>query len=125
MKYFSLLVTFLILQTSAFAATASWYDSASVKKEGTCHAEKCYTASGKEIHALEAKGDLFAASNEFRMGTKVKVTNKRNGKSVVATVRDRGGFGKYGRKIDLGKLAFSRIENPKRGLVEVNIEKIG
>ena len=27
---------------------ASWYDSNSVKKEGTCHAEKCYTASGKK-----------------------------------------------------------------------------
>jgi rare lipoprotein A len=105
------------------AGTASWYDSASVKREGTCHAEKCYTASGKEIHDLERKGtDFCAASKAFRMGARLKVTNPSNKLSVVVTVVDRGGFKKYGRLIDLSRQSFSKISDLKKGVIKVDVQ---
>ena len=104
--------------------TASWYDSNSVQKEGTCHAEKCYTASGKEIHALEKAGVLFAASNSFKLGTRVRVRDPRSGRTVIVKILDRGGFAKYGRGLDLCKRAFTILENPRRGLLQVEYEPL-
>lgn len=54
------------------------------------------TASGKRLndHALTA------AHRTLPFGTKVKVTNRRNGRSVVVTIIDRGPFIR-GRVIDL------------------------
>lgn len=102
---------------------ASWYDYKSVKMEGTCHAEKCYTASGKEIGDLERDGVLFCASNAYPFWTRLRVTNKANGKSVVVTVLDRGGFSKkYSRKIDLSRESFGKIASTAQGIAEVRIE---
>ena len=54
------------------------------------------TASGQRLnpHALTA------AHRTLPFGTKVRVTNKRNGRSVVVTINDRGPFVR-GRVIDL------------------------
>ena len=57
-------------------------------------------------------------------GKKLKVTNKKTGKSVVVTVNDTGGFEKYGRSIDLSKAAFEMIGNPSQGLANVDIELV-
>ena len=62
------------------------------------------TASGK----LYDKNKLTAAHKKLPFGTKVKVTNESNGKSVVVEVTDRGPFVK-GREIDLSKKAFFSI----------------
>lgn len=104
----------------AYAGVASWYDSNSVKKEGTCHAKKCFCADGSEIHGLEEKGEWFAAmGKDVPLGSRVKVTDLSNGRSVTVTVRDRGSFPKkYGRVIDLCKAAFARLEDPKKGLIK-------
>lgn len=105
------------------AGTASWYSSESVKREGTCHEEKCYTASGKEIHDLERKGEDFcAASKAFRMGARLKVTNPKNSLSVIVTVVDRGGFKKYGRIIDLSRQSFAKISDLKKGVIKVDVQ---
>lgn len=123
MKYI-LLVVFLLLPATAFGATASWYDSESVKREGTCHESKCYTASGKEIHALERSKTDFAASNDFKIGTRLRVCGKVSGKCVDVTVLDRGGFKKYGRKIDLAKRSFQKIASLDKGIAEVSIVRV-
>ena len=54
------------------------------------------TASGQKLnpHALTA------AHRSLPFGTKVKVTNKHNGRAVVVTINDRGPFVR-GRVIDL------------------------
>jgi rare lipoprotein A len=105
------------------AGTASWYDSKSVKREGTCHAEKCYTASGKEIHELESMGvDFCAADKRYKMGSRLKVTNRSNGRSVIVKVVDRGGFKKYGRSCDLSKQSFSKIADLKKGVIKVDVQ---
>lgn len=78
------------------------------------------TASG-EIFNMNK---LTCASNTYKMGTRLKVTNLGNGKSVVVKVNDTGGFGKYGRVIDLSKAAFANIANLKKGIISVLVEKI-
>jgi len=66
---------------------------------------------------------LFAASNYYSLNSKVKVMNVHNGKSVIVTILDRGGFEKYGRSIDLGKLAFSKIADLKEGVIKVEVRE--
>lgn len=45
----------------------------------------------------------------FPMGTKLRLTNPKNGKEVIVRVNDTGGFAKYGRLFDLSKLAFEKL----------------
>jgi rare lipoprotein A len=54
------------------------------------------TASGQRLNP----GALTAAHRTLPFGTKVRVTNKKNGRSVVVTINDRGPFVR-GRVIDL------------------------
>lgn len=54
------------------------------------------TASGERAHP----GGLTAAHRSLPFGTKVAVTNRRNGRSVVVRINDRGPFIR-GRVIDL------------------------
>lgn len=65
--------------------------------------------------------DLTAAHKTLKCGSKVRVTNKRNGKSVVVTINDRGPYIK-GRVIDLSKAAAQRIGMVSSGLAPVTIE---
>lgn len=77
------------------------------------------TASGQRLnpHALTA------AHRSLPFGTKVKVTNKRNGKSVVVSINDRGPFVR-GRVIDLTPAAASAI-GMGWGLAPVELEVVG
>jgi rare lipoprotein A len=51
---------------------------------------------------------LTAAHRSLPFGTKVKVTNKNNGKSVVVRINDRGPFIR-GRVLDLSKGAAREL----------------
>lgn len=65
-----------------------------------------------------------AAHRKLAFGTKVKVTNEVNGKSVIVTITDRGPFTK-GREIDLTRKAFMEIAaNKNAGNLKVTIEII-
>lgn len=76
------------------------------------------TASG--AHFDNSK--YTAAHRELAFGTKVKVTNLANDKSVVVTINDRGPFSR-GREIDLTKKAFMEIaEKTSHGELSVKIE---
>jgi rare lipoprotein A len=78
------------------------------------------TASGTKFNQKK----LTAAHKKFAFGTKLKVTNEANGKSVLVTVTDRGPFVK-GREIDLSKRAFMQIASNKgSGAVIVTIEEL-
>jgi rare lipoprotein A len=75
-----------------------------------------------------ANGEKFdntkytAAHKKLKFGTKVKVTNTVNNKSVIVTINDRGPFTK-GREIDLTKKAFMEIaKNKQRGGLIVHLE---
>ena len=66
---------------------------------------------------------LTAAHKKLPFGSRVKVTNLTNKKSVVVTINDRGPFVK-GRIIDLSGAAFKAIANLEEGVVKVKIQVI-
>ena len=68
--------------------------------------------------------DMTAAHKTLPMNTIVKVTNKRNGKSVVVRINDRGPFIAT-RIIDLSKTAAGKIDMIGAGTAPVMIEVLG
>ena len=65
-----------------------------------------------------------AAHRKLPFGTKLKITNEENGKSVIVEVIDRGPFSR-GREIDLTKRAFMEIaSNKNSGSIFVKIETV-
>lgn len=86
---------------------------------------------GERFHLKRtASGEIFdmnkmtCASNTHKMGTKLKVTNKVNNKSVVCRVNDRGGFSKYGRTLDMSIGSFRKIADTSAGVIKVTIRKL-
>jgi rare lipoprotein A len=75
------------------------------------------TASGETAHP----GGLTAAHRTLPFGTMVRITNKRNGRSVVVRINDRGPYGR-GRIIDVTPAAASRLGFS--GLVPVSLEVV-
>ncbi len=78
------------------------------------------TASGARFNM----NALTAAHPSLPFGTQVRVTNVKNGRSVVVTINDRGPFAR-GRIIDLSKAAASRLGMIKQGVAKVRVEAIG
>ena len=68
------------------------------------------TASGERMNPAK----LTAAHKTLPFGTKLRVTNPNNGKSVVVRINDRGPFIK-GRVLDLSKAAAQHIGIISRG----------
>ena len=60
---------------------------------------------------------MTTAHKTLPFGTKVKVTNKATGKSVVVKVNDRGPYIK-GRTFDLSRGAFSKIAPLSQGIIK-------
>ena len=77
------------------------------------------TANGERFR----KGTLTAAHRTLPFGTKVRVTNLSNGRSVVVRINDRGPF-KYHRVIDLAHGAAEELQMMKAGEIPVRIEII-
>lgn len=65
--------------------------------------------------------DLTAAHRTFPFGTKVRVTNLENKKSVLVRVNDRGPF-KEGRIIDLSLSAAKELDLIRMGTAKVKLE---
>ena len=87
---------------------ASWY------KMGT------RTASGERMNASA----LAAAHRSLPFGTKVRVENLSNGRSVVVRINDRGPFA-GGRVIDLTQGAAERIGMIRSGVARVKVTVVG
>ena len=99
---------------------ASYYTVASCLKESG----QFTMSNGKEL-SDEA---LTCASWDYRFGTKLRVSRVDSpGKTVTVEVTDRGPakrLYKKGRKLDLSKMAFSRLAELKEGVVVVDVEPI-
>jgi rare lipoprotein A len=90
--------------------TASWYGETFQGKP---------TASGEPYEMY----DMTAAHLKLPMGSYVKVTNLRNGKSVVVRVNDRGPV-VPGRIIDLSYGAAQALQFKRRGLQRVLLDLV-
>ncbi|MCP8463775.1 septal ring lytic transglycosylase RlpA family protein [Pseudomonas sp. ZM23] len=88
--------------------TASYY--------GRAHHGK-RTASGERFD----QNALTAAHRTLAFGTRVKVTNLDNGRSVVVRINDRGPFGR-GRIIDVSKAAAEQLNMLRSGTARVRLE---
>ena len=88
---------------------ASWYE---IKCNGGTH-----TASGETLNDWA----MTAAHKTLPMGSKVRVTNVRNGRSVVVRINDRGPYIK-GRIIDVTKGVAHKLGFIKSGVVAVKVE---
>ena len=76
------------------------------------------TASG----TVFSNSKYTAAHKKLPFGTKVKVTNEKNGRFVIVEITDRGPFSKT-REIDLTRKAFMElVDNKGSGSVIVTIE---
>jgi len=73
------------------------------------------TAANGEVY--NAYG-MSAAHKYLPFGTKLKVTNQDNGRSVVVRINDRGPY-IAGRSLDLSYGAFSKIASPGQGVANV------
>jgi rare lipoprotein A len=93
---------------NTISGSASWYG-------GQFHGRK--TANGERYDM----NGLTAAHRSLPFGTKVRVTNKKTGKSVVVRINDRGPFvGK--RVIDLSRGAAKSINMLGTGVASVNLQ---
>lgn len=100
----ALLVAELFSQVPAAAQTATYYHpslAGGIKANGRRYNPNAMTA----------------ASNNYRLGTRVKVTNRHNGKSVVVRITDRCG----NCSIDLSLAAFQQIAKRSQGRVPVKV----
>lgn len=92
-------------------------------------ADACGGASWYALNSRTASGEMMnpaamtAAHRKMGFGAKVRVTNTRNGRSVVVRINDRGPFIR-GRIIDLSKAAAGKIGMIRSGHAPVCIERI-
>ena len=77
------------------------------------------TASGRVFD----QSDLTAAHRSWQFGTKVRVTNLRNGRNVVVTITDRGPYVR-GRGLDLSVGAARVIGATGAGVVSVRLDPL-
>ncbi len=89
---------------------ASWYGK-------RFHGRK--TANGESYNMFQ----MTAAHRDLPMGTWVKVTNLRNGRSVVLRVNDRGPF-IDSRVIDTSYMAAEHLGFRERGIVKVRLDVV-
>jgi rare lipoprotein A len=96
-----------VVPASAQCGGASWY------------AMRTRTASGERMNPKA----MTAAHRSLPLGTKVKVTNKRNGRTVVVRINDRGPFIR-GRILDLSRAAARKLGFVHRGHTPVCLASI-
>jgi rare lipoprotein A len=77
------------------------------------------TASGQKF----CQSQLTAAHRTLPLGTKVRVTNIRNSKSIEVRINDRGPFHAR-RVIDLSTAAAMKVGMGKKGLALVKLEVV-
>lgn len=92
-------------------------------------AAQCGRASWYALTSKTASGErmnpsaLTAAHRTLPFGTRLRVTNRNNGRSVVVRINDRGPFIK-GRVIDLSKGAAGRLGFISSGHVAVCTDRV-
>ena len=95
----------------AVSGSASWYGP-------KFHGRK--TANGERFNM----NGLTAAHRSLPFGTKVRITNQKNGKSVVVRINDRGPYAGH-RVIDLSRGAARAVDMIRTGVAPVKLEVLG
>lgn len=103
-KFFILtFLAFLMLPLPALSETATYYAHRFSGRK---------MANGRAYHPRK----MIAAHRRYPLGTRLRVVNKRNGKSVSVIVSDRCAC-----SLDLSPAAFKRISSLRIGRVPVKV----
>lgn len=129
-----LLALSLLYTGVAVAQSGDKPKSAVKKKRKANHAKVQYGIasyySPKFQGRKTANGDIYnhkkftAAHNGLPLGTWVKVTNQRNGRSVIVKINDRLHY-KNTRLVDLSGAAAKKLGFTGQGLTKVKLEVLG
>lgn len=117
------------IKRGVLAAVAACAIGLAAQSQAQAAGSNCGGASWYALHSKTASGErmnpalLTAAHKKLRFGTKLKVTNMHNGKSVIVRVNDRGPFIR-GRVLDLSKGAATQINMVRSGTAKVCYEII-
>ena len=98
------------MSAQTYSGKASFYGSG-------FHGRKCANGATYNMYGFTC------AHRSLPFGTKLKVTNKKNGKTTIVEVTDRGPYSK-GRIIDLSKAAAIELDMIKSGVANVTVEVI-
>jgi rare lipoprotein A len=106
-------------------ATCALFTGCASQKEGLAsyYADKYQgrkTANGETFDTAK----LTAAHKTLPFGTRVRVTNLDNGKSVEVRINDRGPY-VAGRVIDLSPAAAKKLDMLRAGVVRVRLDVLG
>ncbi|MBF0207899.1 MAG: septal ring lytic transglycosylase RlpA family protein [Oligoflexia bacterium] len=109
---FLMLIDPLLAEPLVEHGKASWYSVAC--NGGT------KTASGIKLN----NNSHTVAHKKLPMGTKVKITNMKNGKFEYAVVTDRGPY-KKGRIVDVTVAIAEKLGFKQQGIATVKVEVVG
>ena len=121
MPFLKNLLTCFLLCICCFAASARYKHKHKARGIASYYGNKY---EGRKT----ATGDVFrnsgftAASNKFRLGAYVRVTNRANGKKVYVRINDRMGNGK--RLIDLTEAATEQLGFKRQGTTRVKAKVV-
>ena len=104
---------------------ASWFSS----EEIDCVHKACLMANGERLDHAEAEekisGTHFIAIWGYPFGTAFKICRADKPRTCIRAVcKDRGPKKSLKRLVDVSLAGFSKLEDPKKGLVKVTIEVI-
>jgi rare lipoprotein A len=108
------IASILVCEFSPTSITSSVAEQAGIASVYS-HESGSATASGGKLD----REALTAAHRTLPFGSKVKITNKSNGRSVVVTINDRGPFVR-GRVIDISPAAARSLGFS--GLAQVSVD---
>lgn len=91
---------------------ATWYGS-NAQQGGP-------TASGERFD----RNAMTAAHRTLPLGTIVRITNKKNGRTVQVRINDRGPYGNKSRIIDVSEAAARKLDMIDAGVVPVRVEVV-
>lgn len=111
------LLVFSLSYTVSFAQTGN-----GDKIKASYYHDK-FTGSKTATGATYSHNLLTAASNMYKLGTKLLVTNIKTGKSVIVTVNDRMAAHMKNR-VDLSQSAFKQIGHLGAGILNVAVEVV-
>lgn len=125
----------LLYSSTALSQDSSAQTKTPVKKKRKSNTDKIQfgVASyyAKKFHGRKtASGELYdhekmtAAHNGLPLGTWVRVTNQRNGRTVIVKVNDRLHY-KNPRLVDMSGIAAKKLGFISKGLVKVKLEVLG
>ena len=107
----------------SFAMSLACLSALAVDEARAESGKAAYYSHGRRTASGEVSGatGFTAAHRTLPFGTQVRVTNLRNGRSVVVRINDRGPFGR-GRIIDVSRAAARELDMIGSGIAKVRVD---